>query len=191
MGTTTTYGIPYPEDEDLVKDGATAMQSLAEEADAAILGVDSPPFLVLTGADTDSGADNRIAWDVDDPAAIIGDWTFPPGAGAFIIPPRPGLYLVILAYKLDPTVGAGGGTYTYTARIQRKVSGADQATAVTAIATTQVVDGEDGPRVPLSGIVRIDDTADLGIQIQITVPEGDAVLADTGGRLQILYVGRP
>jgi len=32
-GTTTKMGIPYPTSTDLVKDGATAMQSLAEEVD--------------------------------------------------------------------------------------------------------------------------------------------------------------
>jgi len=32
-GTTTNMGIPYPTSTDLVKDGATAMQSLAEEVD--------------------------------------------------------------------------------------------------------------------------------------------------------------
>jgi len=40
MGTTTNYGWNYPESTDLVKDGATAIQTLAEEIDttAATLG---------------------------------------------------------------------------------------------------------------------------------------------------------
>lgn len=194
MGATANYDIPYPDSEGLVKDGATAMQSIAENTDTALVEVDSPPMLILVGSDTPSGADNRIGWDTAAPATVVGSgWGFP-GSGALIIPPKPGLYLVNLTFKLDPDGGASGGTYTYTVRIQTKVQDADQATAITSTATTQVVDGEDGPRINQTGLVRIpDDAASRGVQVQITVPEviGSNAAPDTGGRLQIIYLGRP
>jgi hypothetical protein len=54
MGTTTNNGWTYPESTDLVKDGATAIQTLADDIDTT-LGVYADPGLVLLNTTSFSG----------------------------------------------------------------------------------------------------------------------------------------
>jgi hypothetical protein len=50
MGTTTNYAIPYPEPTDFVTDGATAMESIAEQVDAQMFATVANRNLLYNGA---------------------------------------------------------------------------------------------------------------------------------------------
>jgi hypothetical protein len=63
MGTTTNNGWTYPESTDLVKDGATAIQTLADDIDTT-LGVYADPGLVLLNTTSFSGVASQSVNDV-------------------------------------------------------------------------------------------------------------------------------
>jgi hypothetical protein len=63
MGTTTNNGWTYPESTDLVKDGATAIQTLADDIDTT-LGVYADPGLVLLNTTSFSAVASQSVNDV-------------------------------------------------------------------------------------------------------------------------------
>lgn len=188
----TTRGLPYPEPEDLVYLGANDFQELAEAIDAQLEDLASPPSITLQGSTDNPDADSRVVW-ADPSVRQRGVWSWTPSGGHLIVPPKPGLYFVSLTYKLDPIGSSGDDHYNYTVRLQRKVLGDDQADAHTEKSfQPPTVVGTDGPDLSLSGLVNINDTPDMGIQVQITCPDvaGNKPAPDETAQLQIVYLGK-
>lgn len=112
MGTTTKYGLPWPANSGLVRDGAAAIRALAENAESILL----PPLLATTGdgavawtngpGNGDGWSDGpvghgEIPWDVtDDPARKRGGWTSAGANEKLVIPALTGYYLVTATVRL-------------------------------------------------------------------------------------------
>lgn len=98
MGSTTRYGLRWPENFAKVKDGAAAIRTLAEDVEAAL----RPPLLVTDGSGTTSWSSKaaEIGWDVsDDPDRKRGTWRSTGVADQLVLPPVTGYYLVACSVR--------------------------------------------------------------------------------------------
>jgi hypothetical protein len=169
---TDVYGFPYPEETDKVIDGDNAMQALAEAVESALLA----PYLAVAATTANTDADFRIQWDAANPAQSRGDWTWPAGS-RLVQPPEPGVYLVAAQHNTHT------GDTGWSVQIQTKVQGANQNTAV----TWMVQNANTNPSIiSAAGLVVIDGTAGLGIQI-VT---GGSNSGGVGAQLQIVQLSR-
>lgn len=98
MGLTTKYGLPWPSPTALLKDGATAIRSLAEAVELALL----PPLLVTDGSGVTAWTAKvaEVGWDVtDNPDRRRGAWDSSGGNDQLVIPGSSGYYFVAASVR--------------------------------------------------------------------------------------------
>lgn len=163
MGATSKYGLPWPATTAFLKDGATAIKSLAEAVEAALL----PPLLALSSTDepdwTTADKAGRVAYDVSDAANMRGNWNNS-GSNRFVIPPTPGWYMVATSFRF----GGQASSDVYELRIQTKQQGADQSTAYTWIRDRREIPSQAADtysQISTSTLVRVLDG--YGIQVEV------------------------
>lgn len=187
----TTRGYPYPEAEDFVKDGASAIQGLAEAVDADTSSLDGPDLIVLTSSATDPGSDNRPNWDFSSPIRVRGAWTTHAG-NHIITPPSPGWFFCAASWIPIDVGGVGGGSgfNTYSIYLQTMIAGNDPATDSTnwMRSAQNIADGETS-RLHVSGIVEVNADANRGIQITLNPGSIPGLAADTSARFSIIRLG--
>lgn len=194
----TTRGLPYPEPEDFVYQAPNDFQELAEAIDGDLQDLDTgAPLLALTGTAGDPDSDGRLVWDTGSPVRTRGAWTYPSG-GRLVIPPTPGLYLVVVDYTFVnlTSVGGGGGgpdPISVQLQLQHKVQGDPQVNASTFGSIETLLDDQnDEPQLMVLGMGYIDATANRGIQVRVNspslMPPGGA--GDASARLQIFRLSR-
>lgn len=171
MGITAKYLIPYPESEDLVKDGASNMQEIAEQLEAELLA----PALRLRcdNAATVDGGDRGdiVSYDTSSLTGVFlqrGSWTFEDD-GSLLIPPTTGIYLVVASF-LKPI-----DRDTATVKIETRVSGAALSTSIIWAQTLHVSPDDTDVVSLVTPAVVIVDAADVGFQIGV-----DADASTTG-----------
>lgn len=167
MGSTTDYGLVYPEPSGKVADGATAMRLLAESVEDAL----NPPLLIATGGDAGApdpffyasgGFVGEFGWNVAD-GRQRGFW--PGGNNSVrVVTPDPGYYLVnasVQVSRLSPWA-------TYTVAIGTRSTSTTQNLATLAARSTinaEALTDSDVVHVNASALVRIADTTS-GVVIQ-------------------------
>lgn len=177
MGTTTFFGIPYPEDEDLVTLGANAMQALAEQVDTSLKDdIDLRPYVQLFGDGNAVSGTGRVGWDVGAPILSRGGWTYT-NSNRLILPPEPGLYLVSTTLPVD----SGSAS---TTRIETRVSTDDD--SIVGVVALQATTDTNGTFQNACGIAYVDATPNKGIQIR----SSSIVTATSACRVQIHQLSR-
>ena len=89
MGTTPTHGLPYPENTDLVTNGAAAIQQLAEGVDAKLPLPDEYACRMVRGTYSGDGTSGRLIdlpFDPDWVVITINDLSAPSGYYYFLGP---------------------------------------------------------------------------------------------------------
>jgi hypothetical protein len=118
-GTTTNYGFPYPTSTDLVRNGATAIQSFADSVDTFIAG--SEAFGKLFNFERFEDANNRTTLNCSTtPKNVTGATTI----GTTVTIGKSGFFAVIVSGNANNTTTAANGWV-----LGAQVSGAGMATS--------------------------------------------------------------
>lgn len=120
MGLTPKLDLPYPAPSAFLKNGAAAIQALAEKVESVL----SAPLLATTGDGTLSW-DAKVAevpWDVtDSPDRKRGTWDSPGDAERLVIPNKPGWYFVAASVRFQGKAEPD----TYQVSIMTRQQGSD------------------------------------------------------------------
>lgn len=164
MGATAKYALPWPAVAGFLKDGAGAIQALAERVEAVLL----PPVLCTSG-DGDlvwAGGVAEVPWDVtDNPANKRGIWTSAGAAERLVIPGDSGFFLVTTSVRFT---SAADVDYVEAAITTRQMG--DAIGSGTKWATHRLVQPQAGSYTTLSvaSVVRVGDTdPDSGIAVRL------------------------
>lgn len=181
MGTTTQYLLRYPEAAiNFVRDGAQAIQQLAQDVEAALL----PPLLAVRGAQDPqwSSKVGQVGWNMASPSRSRGAWTSA-ASGQLVIPPSYGIYLATTSVRF----GGKAEADVFGINLETRVDG-DLPVVSWAQQQIEVADTSSSyTQLSCSAIIPIT-TANQGIQV--TARYVGATAPDTGApdsvhRLQI------
>lgn len=165
MGT-TSLGFPFPAASAFVKDGAGAIQALAQ----ALNGYLRSPLLVTDGDGTlawDTKA-AEVPWDItDNPDRKRGGWDSPGSAERLVVPSTPGYYLVSttvrFAGKAEPDI------YEVAIKTRQVASAVGSGTTWAAQRIELPANSTDYTQLSVATIVRVADTdPNTGIAVRMS-----------------------
>lgn len=187
MGVTAKYGLRWPAVTDLVKDGATAIRSLAEDVEAAL----RPPLLVTDGDGTTGWTAKvaEIGWNaIADADRKRGSWTSVGADDQLIVPDLAGYYLVAATVRFGGKAEADW--YDLQIRTRAQGDAVGSGTRWAGVRTEQPANSTSYTEVTVTGIVRIAVTSPVtGIAIRAAY-NGATQPPDVGAGANTLSVYR-
>lgn len=188
MGVTDKYEFPWPSPSAFLRAGSTAIRSLAEALEAALL----PPLLVTDGSGSTAWSSkvSEVGWDVtDDPDRKRGGWDSTGADDQLVIPSTPGYYQVATSVRF------GGKSepdwYDLQVRTRQVGDSIGDGNIWGRTRVEQPANPTSFTQLGLSTIVRVADTSPrtgIAVRLEFAGDDDPPDVGDDVNKLRIIYL---